>query len=892
MFKMDLSGLWDVNMACGAMECPPEVYPERISLPGTTSAAGLGPENARIETGFLKEAHPFCGTVWYRRFFTAEPGNEEIAILFLERTKKTRVYLDGVSIGSCDSLCTPHVYVLPNLKKGAHTLEVAVSNDDLPVPGGHMTSPDSQGNWNGITGEISLFFGSFYPKDLSVIPDSEGNTLHITAEMLGAADGETEAHIESKTDFCLSWKDHRLDQMVHLPFVPEHWSADDPRVYTLRIGPEGSGIQKSFGFRTLGHRERSLLVNGKTVFLRGKTESLIFPKTGHAPMDTAAWIDHLKTIKEYGINHLRCHTCCPPEAAFEAADRLGMYLEPELPFWGTIADTEDEKYVSGGQKYLFEEGLRILKAYGSHPSFVLFSLGNELWGSRETMGKWIRAYRSLRPDILYLSGSNNFFVTPSVHPAEDIFSGVRLGHDRLLRGSFAMCDAPLGRIQTEAPNTDWDYDEVILQKPDQPDQDATNARAIKIQAGTGVSVVEGNAETAPAPSVPIVTHEVGQYTFYPCFDEEQEYTGPLKARYLIPMRKRLQENGLFQDWKRYFLVAGKLSVDCYRAEIEAALRSRELAGFQLLDLQDFAGQGIALIGILNVFMENKGICPPEVWRQFCADTVLLARLPGFSFQSGDALRFSVQIACDHPLPETHVRCQLEGTAGIYTSTEAVVPAMSGRLSEQVPALLPLPRVSGPERLTLTLELDNGIKNTYPITLFPPCPELVINPRGIRFNGKSVRFVSAPGEDGLSPREAIVVPAAEQKLPACYAPDFWCYPMFKSISQSMGKPEPIGTMGLSICREDPLLRSFPSEDYTTPVWYPILEHAHCEPAEPDRMIAEMIDNPTRAQRLGILYIKDGYLHLTSRLWEAQDAPEVKALALSLLKGMDSLPDRKA
>ena len=71
--------------------------------------------------------------------------------------------------------------------------------------------------------------------------------------------------------------------------------------------------------------------------LRGKHDGLIFPKTGYAPTDVNEWLRVLGIAKSYGINHYRFHTCCPPDAAFTAADLLGIYMEPELPFWGTIA---------------------------------------------------------------------------------------------------------------------------------------------------------------------------------------------------------------------------------------------------------------------------------------------------------------------------------------------------------------------------------------------------------------------------------------------------------------------------------------------------------------------------------------------------------------------------
>ncbi len=873
--KIDLSGLWQVSLS--NTERPPAAFENTIHLPGTTSCAGLGTENTAAETGNLTDAHPFSGIAWYRRQLTLPPCDGSVAVLCLERTRMTRVFFDGEPLGKRESLCTPHLYVLPRFESGTHTLTVAVDNAHYTMPGGHMVSPDTQSNWNGITGEISLTISAFYPEDLTVFADKAKNAVHVSAHMLGPSEGNAEASLQEGERILLPWHDHMLDAWIPLSHPHDCWDDRNPVLYSLSLFSGGDAFTRVFGFRALEASGRSLRSGGREVFLRGKTESLIFPKTGFAPCDFSTWERYLDTIKSYGINHLRCHTCCPPEAAFAAADRAGVYIEAELPFWGTLKDLGGEEYAASGQKALFEEGLRILSAFGHHPSFALFSLGNELWGSRETMAAWIKAYRTIRPDLLYLSGSNNFFVTPSIHPQEDVFSGVRLGEGRLIRGSFAMCDAPLGPIQTNAPGTDWDYDRAIL-------ADAKEGGKVEketfIQRGTGVERVTGSGNENLVKAVPILSHEVGQYTFYPDFDEEAKYTGPLKARYFGPMAERLRAAGLWDDRKRFFDAAGRLSADCYRAEMEAALRSRELAGFQLLDLQDFPGQGIALVGILNAFMENKGIMRPEEWRQSCADTVALARLPGFVFTGGE-MRFSLQVSsCS--VPSAHeMRCALRRRDGTSLCEAAVsIPKTDRRLSDPVPVCFSLPSVAVPETCQLVLSLEDGTVNRYSIALLPDYPDLVIGKDGIREGNAFVRFVSSPEEASGGP--VLVIPNAEGKLPASYAPDFWCYPMFKSISQSMGKPEPLGTMGLSVDAAHPLLHLFPTENYTTPVWYDLLCHAHCESVKDARMIVQMIDNPYRCGRFGILYEQEDRLYLTSRLWEAPQSASVKAFAASLVR----------
>ncbi|WP_139903075.1 glycoside hydrolase family 2 TIM barrel-domain containing protein [Clostridium thermarum] len=266
--------------------------------------------------------------------------------------------------------------------------------------------------------------------------------------------------------------------------------------------------------------------------MRGKHDGLIFPKTGFAPTTVEEWLKVLSISKSYGINHYRFHTCCPPETAFVAADILGIYMQPELPFWGTMTDESYENHNAVEQEYLIAEGLAMLKTYGNHPSFAMMSLGNELWGSKERMAEILRLYKSIDNRHLYTQGSNNFQFTPVILEEDDFFSGVRFSRNRLIRGSYAMCDAPLGHVQVCEPSTMKSYDENIV--PTEIEIDKTSVKAagetIEIQFGTGTKKVEAiSSDVGLIPKVPVVSHEIGQYQTYPNFDEISKYTGPLKA---------------------------------------------------------------------------------------------------------------------------------------------------------------------------------------------------------------------------------------------------------------------------------------------------------------------------------------------------------------------------
>lgn len=881
MMKIDLSGQWQVKLDAEKQETMPQAYPETMMLPGTTSAAGLGMPNPAKETGCLTDAYRFEGAVWFMRTFTAGDWTGEQTMLTLERTRKTTVYLDGRPIGHQESLCTPHRYFLPPVHAGEHTLVIRVDNTEYPTRGGHLTSPDTQSNWNGITGEISLTVAHTLLTDLTVRPDLRRGCLRVHGHIIGAPDGVAGIVLPGQMEHLLPYRRGVLDGECPLKGNEAFWDEAHPEIHTISIDLDGDVYETTFGLRDVRTLGRRLLINGRETFLRGKVDNLLYPKTGYTPTDVASWMTILGIAKEYGINHYRYHTACPPDAAFTAADLLGVYMAPELPFWGTVAE---EGYDERERDFLFQEGFRILREYGHHPSFLWLSLGNELWGSKDVLNRMMRAYREADDTKLYSSGANNYQFVPDVLDEENVFVGVRLGRERLIRGSYAMCDAPQGIVQTTAPESVSNYDASIV--PETLGQSG-EAGKVQIQYGTGVKEVDAQSADALIPDVPVISHEVGQYVFYPDFSEIPHYAGPLKPRNIEAMRENLERAGLYGEHEAFFRQTGHLAVECYKREIETLLRSREVSGFQLLDLQDYTGQGTALVGVLNAMMENKGLISAEEWREFCAGTVVLGEFASFTGVMGEDIRFDVQISeCDPEKQHTCIRCTLmDGERELY-ACDVTPGARQGRLTDAVSVTFPAEcyrdamqeRITG---LTVVLTLADGTRNHYPIWLIPPI-DIRITREGIEKDGRMVAFVSAEEKaDGA----AIVVPSAEGQLPAEYCTDFWCYPMFRSICESMGKPVPVGTMGLSIDTASPLLKRFAQEDYTTPAWYAILQTAHVQRLPADiRPAVQMIDNTERCARLGILYQQDGVWHLTARLWEKPNDPTVRALAWSLWEAL--------
>ncbi|MBR3630382.1 MAG: beta-glucuronidase [Oscillospiraceae bacterium] len=877
---------------------PASAYPALVRLPGTTAQNKIGKPNPKREKDCLTELYPYCGNAWFRRSIAIP---EELlgkrVELFLERTRITSVWVNGQYIGTQNSLCTPHVYDLSALS-GAAELEISicVNNKHYPTAGGHMTSKDTQTNWNGITGRIELrFYDDHSIRSVRAVPDAgrrevtlylqtQGNVRLVKAE--GEWCGIDGRRSEIPSQMLTVRKNADGKSFVTMPLGADAplWDDLSPVIGKLMLHPFGGTDETEvcFGLSGLRAEGRELRSHGRKVFLRGKHDAMLFPLEGAAPTDLQSWLRVMGIAKSYGINHYRFHTCCPPDAAFTAADLLGIYMEPELPFWGTFAAPGEEQFDPQEQVFLVTEGRRILETYGNHPSFCLFSLGNELWGKPERLGEVLAYYKTFEHRILFTQGSNNFQFFPNILPEDDFFTGVRLGAGRLLRGSYGSCDQPYGHVQAERPSTMHSYDTVILPEPL---SEAMHDEDIEIQYGTGVKTVHvENTGRALLPEKPIITHEIGQYCTYPDFAEIAKFTGVLQARNLEIFRERLQKAGMGERADAFFKASGKLAVQCYKEELEAVMRSEQISGFQLLDLQDFTGQGTALVGILDAFMDSKGLTDEAEWGMFCSDSVLLGLFPDYCLTD----KLTMQVKLRHHAPEgVHAPLQYSVKRGQNLLAEGEIPVEvdgQGLFSlGQIEAALP--PATAVHRITVTLTLPHT-KNCYTLYQFPAeeMPALESSDK------LCVTSDLDEAEQALSKGRSVLYLAGHLKnaVKGSYCTDFWCYPMFRSISESMGKETPVGTLGLCIDKHHPAVKGFRCDRHTTPPWYDLVTHADLAILDdlPITPTVQMIDNFERNHKLGLLFeCKTGggrLLVCTARLSEITDRYEARLFAANLLE----------
>lgn len=845
----------------------------QIDLPGSLPAQGIG-DNVSVDTKwtgdivdkswftapeYAKYRQPgnvkvpfwlqpdkyYAGAAWYQRDIDVPTawGSKRV-VLTLERPHwETRVWVDGRAIGTNDSLSTVHEYDLgAGLTPGRHQLTIRVDNRLIVGVGvnSHSISDHTQGNWNGIVGRIDLrATPRVWLEEVRLYPASSNGEFRVVATIGNTTGAEGQGRLsvlyggrpaQPRTDkkrellgeIPVRWS--RAGKVVEcdcrLPGDSRGpWDEFNPTLHPLVIQlSTGDSKSIAFGSREISTQETQFVINGRKTFLRGTLECCIFPKTGHPPTDVDSWRRIIRIAKAHGLNLIRFHSWCPPEAAFAAADELGFYYQVEIASWAnTSTSLGDGKPVD---RWLYEEAGRILKAYGNHASFLLMSYGNEPGGRHHAdyLARWVEYWKLADPRRLYTSASgwpqlpqNQFHVTPDPR-IQSWGQGLN------------------SRINKSAPETRTDYREYIHKR-----------------------------------TVPVLSHEIGQWCVYPNFDEIRKYTCYLKPKNFEIFSDSLTAHHLSELAHRFLLASGKLQTLCYKEEIESALRTPGMGGFELLDLHDFPGQGTALVGVLDPFWDDKGYVTAQEFRRFCNSTVPLARLGKRVFTSDEKLEAQIEVAHFGPGPLEHVsvRWNLVSDKGKVVAQaelpDRAIPIGNGMILGAVS--LPLNRIPAPARYRLMVALAPGsqsrdggaavFENDWDIWVYPSMIDTHA-PSGIlmmsELNEQAIAALDAGGKVLLNIARDRVNGDARGPVALGFSSIFW--------NTAWTGRQPPHTLGILCDPRQPALAEFPTDYHSNWQWWYLISRAGAMILDdlPARLrpTVQVIDDWVTNRKLGLVF----------------------------------------
>jgi Glycosyl hydrolases family 2, sugar binding domain/Glycosyl hydrolases family 2 len=818
---ISLAGQWRFSLDSNNQGVQEEYFnrdlPEHISLPGSTDEARFGkPNPSKPSLDGLFRLYVYEGRAWFQRDveIPASWRGKQI-VLFLERSHwDTRVWVDSRFIGTRDSLIAPHVYDLGmELAPGKHRLTICVDNTKK-IDLGRFVSINYEGtqtNWNGLIGRLELRAKDpISISDVEVYSDVARKLARVrvtisnmtgrpaTGELtIGAAVRQGGGRVPSLTTH-FSAAEPSATVTVALPMGADVrlWDEFSPTLYELSVsmnartdaGSFGDSENVVFGMRDFATRGTQFTLNGRTIFLRGTLECAIFPRTGYPRTDVESWRRIYRIIKVYGLNHMRFHSWCPPDAAFTAADQEGILIQAEGPQANVQAGRDATR-----DAFLEQEMLRMVHTYGNHPSFVMMTPGNEFGGPMELMTRWVDMLIKEDPRHLYSSASNNNLITPN--------------------RQFTVSSRPRG-VQ-------------------------------------GVSTAVDFSDAVSRQDRPLVGHEIGQWTFYPNFDEIQKYNGVLAAKNFELIRDDLAAKHLLDLAPRIVQATGRQAVLLYKEEMEILLRTPGHAGFALLDLHDYPGQGTALIGILDPFWDSKGFITPHAHRRYAGPTVPLLRMPKRTYIADEPFHARVEVAHFGPAdlpgaqPQWTIRDEQGHEVASGSMPARVVP--TGKLTSLGSFDASFVKVAAPAKLNISVSLQGTeFANDWDIWVYPSDSENPVPP-GILVarNWPEARKAL---EDG---RKVLLFPATVNPVmsrPGKFLPVFWSSVWFPNRQPS--------TMGILCDPKHPALAQFPTEFYSNWQWYELIQNSRTMILDSTpatfRPVIQVIDTFERNGKLGNLF----------------------------------------
>jgi hypothetical protein len=896
---IDLSGTWlfrlDRDDAGEGERWYLADLPESVNLPGSMTENGKGddvdvttpwvgsiidrswytaqkyakyrqPGNIKVPF-WLTPAKHYVGAAWYQKSVEIpEAWKGKRIVLFLERPHwETRLWVDGRDVGFEYSLGTPHIYDLSGfLTAGWHRLTLRVDNRIKAINVGinaHSITDHTQTDWNGIVGAIRLEANSpVWVDEIRAYPDIKENlvrvvvvlrnntgkkqsgVLEIAVEAVSGSTGVTPVSL--RTPFALEGADTSVETVVAMGKNVATWDEFNPALYKLAVATQSDGGLLSqtrsvqFGMREIHAEGSRLIVNGRPIFLRGTLECAVFPRTGYPPTDVESWSRIFAVCKAHGLNHMRFHSWCPPEAAFDAADRAGMYLHVECGAWCNVGDGAPI------DAWLYRESERIVRAYGNHPSFCLMAYGNEPSGENQGkyLGGFVDYWKKKDPRRVYTSGAG----WPTI-PQNDYVSS--------MDPRIQVWGAGLKSIiNSERPQTAYDF--------------------------RGITSKDLR---------PWVSHEVGQWCVYPNFAEIPKYTGVLKATNFEIFKKDLAGHHM-EDLAHDFLIAsGKLQALCYKAEVEAALRTPGMAGFQLLGLSDFPGQGTALVGVLDAFWDEKGYISPAEFHRFCNQTVPLARMKKMSFVNNEPFVAEIEVAHFGPAPMKRVpvtwsiadkqgKVFKSGTLGRHD-----IPWGGGQRLGTIQA--PLTGVAKAAQLHLTVRVG-AFANRWDFWVYPsrvadlPAGKTIVVKT---LDDKALEQLRSGGSVLLALAPGALRPEKGGDIAIGFSSIFW--------NTAWTSRQPPHTLGILCNPRHPALKDFPTEAWSNYQWWDAMSHSQAmvlDDFPPGfRPIVQVIDDWVTNRRLGLVFegkVGKGKLIVSSiDFWNDLPArPEARQMLHSLLK----------
>ncbi|MCB0744856.1 MAG: beta-galactosidase, partial [Ignavibacteriae bacterium] len=351
-----------------------------------------------------------------------------------------------------------------------------------------------------------------------------------------------------------------------------------------------------------------------------------------------------------------------------------------------------------------------------------------------------------------------------------------------------------------------------------------------------------------------ISHEIGQWCVYPNFKEIKKYTGVLKPKNFEIFKESLEANHMGDLADNFLMASGKLQALCYKAEIEAALRTKGFGGFQLLDLHDFPGQGTALVGVLDPFWEEKGYITSSEFSRFCNSVVPLVRLEKRIFKEGETLIADVEVAnfnaeeLKSVVPKwklSTIDGKIESSGSLPKTDISIGNGIDlGKINYEIP------NTGVPRKLILEVSVSD-YTNSWDIWVYPEIENILINSDILiteTIDSKTIAALENGKNVLLSLGKGKVKDGKGGEVGVGFSSIFW--------NTAWTKGQKPHTLGILCDPKHEALKLFPTEYHSNWQWWDAMSHADViklnEFPVQIKPIVRVIDDWFKNRRLALLF----------------------------------------
>lgn len=682
-----------------------EPYERRIHVPGAWNAQGvnfaakpqllqyeeqrlteqkalnkLGTLGVQRESERLFSVYP--GPAWYRKSVTipADWSGKIPWLIFAGVHREAEVWINRQPAGTHHSYLIPFRIDLSPYTKPGEQMQIDVRVDarrrpDVdPLMGCLDTLDFLYVTWGGLHGPVRIeATAATRIGDVFVKPQLTTETAEINVEVGGQRSERISVSAEIVEPNGLSVASAQkelgpnstsIELSVPVPKA-KLWSPKSPFLYTVGIRLMASNRvidtrAVRFGMREFRVAGSQFLLNGQPIFLRGYGDDCIYPLTICPPSDKAEFQRRLSLARAYGFNYVRHHSWTPPVEYLEAADELGMMLQPEFPFayrWDLPATAE-------AKRSALEQWEANIRLHRNHPSIVTWCLGNELYDSFDLAPEMYRIAKRLDPS----------------RPVIDS-DGCNFKHK---------------------------------------ERDTLDFLVVQFNEGSSIGFQDSKYNIPKDVSKPVVAHEMGYFVTLPQLNQFDFFQNGLRPYWLYQARNLVTSQGLEKAYPEWLKASYRLQAVSLKSNLEAARRSR-LNGTSVWLFQDYPN---CAEGVVDMFFHPKGVPPEEFRKYNSSTVLLLEtpRRNWRGGESID-LKFAVSRFEDEPTVNARLNWKISTDDETMASGgRDGLQIRAGGVQDLPASKWTVPNGGGARQATLSAELidSNGrTENSWRIWIFPP-----------------------------------------------------------------------------------------------------------------------------------------------------------------------------